>query len=50
MVSVGGPYSTRVQYSDGRIETISTPVEFETGTKLVVVKKQNGTKLVSLAE
>ena len=49
MVS-GPPYSTKLQYSDGRIETVVTPVTFEVGTVVTVVKKRDGSVIVTLAE
>lgn len=49
MVS-GGPYITKIRYSDGREETIITPVTYEVGTIVSVVKKRDGSVVVTLAE
>ena len=43
-------YSTRLQFSDGRIETVQTPVEYDVGTVVSVVKKRDGSVIVTLAE
>lgn len=45
-----GPYSTKLQYSDGRIETVQTPVEYDVGTVVTVVHKRDGSVVVTLAE
>lgn len=42
--------STRLQYSDGRIETVQTPVEYEVGTVVTVVHKKDGSCVVGLAQ
>ena len=49
MVS-GGPYSTHVRYTDGREEYIMTPVAYDVGTVVTVVKKRDGSVIVTLAE
>ena len=49
MVS-GGPYTTKIRYSDGREETIMTPVTYEVGAVVTVVKKRDGAVIVTLAE
>ena len=49
MVS-GGPYSTHVRYADGREEYIMTPVEYDVGTILSIVKKKDGSVVATLAE
>ena len=49
MVS-GGPYTTKIRYSDGKEETVVTPVTFEVGTVVTVVKKRDGSVVVALAE
>ncbi len=46
----GGPYTTKIRYSDGREETITTPVKYETGTILSIVKKRDGSVVTTLAE
>jgi hypothetical protein len=46
----GGPYTTKIRYSDGRVETVKTPVEYETGTILSIVKKRDGSVVATLAE
>ena len=46
----GPPYSTKLQYSDGRIETVQTPVEYDVGTIVTVVHKRDGSVIVTLAE
>jgi len=46
----GGPYTTKIRYSDGRIETVQTPVEYDVGTVVTVVKKRDGSVVVTLAE
>ena len=43
-------YSTHVRYADGREEYITTPVEYETGTILSIVKKKDGSVVATLAE
>lgn len=45
-----GPYSTKLQYSDGRVETVITPVQYDVGTIVTVVKKKDGSYIVTLAE
>ena len=45
IVAPGGPpYSTKLQYSDGRVEIVQTPVEYDVGTivraALIVTGKQ----------
>lgn len=45
-----GPYSTKLQYSDGRIETVQTPVAYDVGKIVTVVKKRDGSVIVTLAE
>jgi len=51
IVAPGGPpYSTKLQYSDGRIETVQTPVAYDVGTNVTVVKKKDGSYIVTLAE
>ena len=45
-----GPYSTKLQYSDGRVETVITPVQYDVGTNVTVVKKKDGSYIVTLAE
>ena len=51
IVAPGGPpYSTKLQYSDGRIETVQTPVEYDVGKIVTVVKKRDGSVIVTLAE
>jgi len=49
MVS-GGPYSTKLQYSDGRVETVLTPVQYDVGTVVTVVKKNDGSVIVTVAQ
>lgn len=49
MVS-GGPYTTKIRYSDGKEETIITPVPYEVGTTLSIVKKKDGSVIATLAE
>ena len=46
----GGPYSTHVRYADGREEYITTPVAYDVGTVVTVVKKRDGSVVVTLAE
>lgn len=46
----GGPYTTKIRYSDGKEETITTPVTYEVGTILSIVKKKDGSVVVALAE
>ena len=46
----GAPYSTKLQYSDGRVETVQTPVEYEAGTVVTVVKKRDGSYIVTVAQ
>jgi len=46
----GGPYSTHVRYTDGREEYIMTPVEYDVGKIVTVVKKRDGSVIVTLAE
>ena len=46
----GPPYSTKLEYSDGRIETVQTPVTYEVGTILSIVKKKDGSVIATLAE
>jgi len=46
----GGPYSTHVRYTDGREEYIMTPVEYDVGKIVTVVKKRDGSVVVTLAE
>ena len=43
-------YDTKIQYSDGRVETVKTPVEYAVGTVVTVVKKRDGSAIVTLAE
>ncbi len=43
-------YTTKLEYSDGRIETVQTPVEYDVGTVVTVVKKRDGSVIVTLAE
>jgi len=43
-------YSTNLEYADGRIETVQTPVEYDVGTVVTVVKKRDGSVVVTLAE
>lgn len=51
IVAPGGPpYSTKLQYSDGRIETVQTPVEYDVDTIVTVVHKKDGSVIVALAE
>ena len=45
-----GDISTRLQYSDGRIETVKTPVAYEVGTVVTVVHKKDGSCVVGLAQ
>ena len=45
-----GPYFTKLQYSDGRVETVITPVQYDVGTIVTVVKKKDGSYIVTLAE
>jgi len=49
MVS-GGPYSTHVRYADGREEYIMTPVAYNPGDIITVVKKKDGSYVVGLAQ
>jgi len=49
MVS-GGPYSTHVRYTDGREEYIMTPVQYDVGTVVTVVKKNDGSVIVTVAQ
>jgi hypothetical protein len=46
----GGSYSTKLQYSDGTIETVTTPVEFDIGTIVTVVHKKDGSVIVTVAQ
>ena len=46
----GGPYSTKLQYSDGRVETVLTPVQYDVGTVVTVVKKNDGSVIVTVAQ
>ena len=46
----GAPYSTKLQYSDGRVEIVQTPVEYDVGTIVTVVHKRDGSVIVTLAE
>ena len=46
----GGPYTTKIRYSDGKEETIMTPVTYEVGTVVTVVHKRDGSVIVTLAE
>ena len=48
--AVPGVISTRVQFSDGRIETIQTPVAYEVGAVVTVVHKKDGSCVVGLAQ
>lgn len=48
--SWGPPNETKVRYSDGREEIIITPVTFEVGTIITVVKKKDGSAVVALVE
>ena len=51
IVAPGGPpYSTKLEYSDGRIETVQIPVEYDVGKIVTVVKKRDGSVIVTLAE
>ena len=51
IVAPGGPpYSTKLQYSDGRVEIVQTPVEYDVGTIVTVVHKRDGSVIVTLAE
>ena len=43
-------YLTKLQYSDGRVETVQTPVEYDVGTVVTVVKKEDGSYVVTVAE
>ena len=43
-------YSTNLEYADGRIETVQTPVEYAVGTVVAVVKLRDGSVIVTLAE
>ena len=43
-------YDTKIQYSDGRVETVKTPVEYAVGTILSIVKKRDGSVVATLAE
>lgn len=38
----GGPYSTRVQYSDGRTEYIETPSTYQAGDVLAITHRRDG--------
>ena len=49
MVS-GGPYTTKIRYSDGREETVLTPVQYDVGTVVTVVKKNDGSVIVTVAQ
>ena len=44
-----GPYSTHVRYADGREEYIITPVAYNPGDIITVVKKRDGSYVVGLA-
>jgi len=46
----GGPYTTKIRYSDGKEETVVTPVTFEVGSVVAVVHKKDGSVIVTLAE
>ena len=46
----GPPYSTKLEYSDGRVEIVQTPVEYDVGTIVTVVHKRDGSVIVTLAE
>lgn len=50
MVVGTSQYTTTLQYSDGRIETVYTPVEYSVGTVVAVVKRRDGSGIVTLAE
>ena len=50
LIDGGPPYSTKLEYSDGRIETVQTPVEYDVGKIVTVVKKRDGSVVVTLAE
>ena len=43
-------YTTTLEYSDGRVEIVQTPVEYDVGTVVTVVKKRDGAVIVTLAE
>ena len=50
LIDGGPPYSTKLEYSDGRVEIVQTPVEYEAGTVVTVVKKRDGSYIVTVAE
>lgn len=43
-------YTTHIQYADGKTEYVELPVEYDIGTKIIVVKKNDGSVVVALAE
>ena len=43
-------YSTNLEYADGRVEAVQTPVEYAVGTVVTVVHKKDGSVIVALAE
>jgi len=49
-MGTGGPFVTHVRYADGREEYIMTPVAYDVGTVVTVVKKRDGSVIVTLAE
>lgn len=42
-------FNTKIRYSDGKEETITTPVPYSVGDVITVVKKRDGSVVVALA-
>lgn len=47
---ISGPYLTHVRYIDGSAEYIRTPVAYNPGDVITVVKKKDGSYVVGLAQ
>ena len=50
VLGYGGPYTTHVRYADGSEEYILTPVGYNPGDIITVVKKKDGSYVVGLAQ